>query len=615
MNCPTCGAVNRDTANFCASCAAPLRTTATAGTVASSPGRDVSQHSNHHPPARPPAEAPQRDDVQLPPPRPPQADAATDQTAPLPNLRTGFTALPEGALLHDDRYTIQEILSEGPRVNVYQARDNRPVRRCPNQDCGSLKAAPDDTHCPQCGLDLSQTRPTYLTFLLREAADPARFNVEGQLVGRQLSHPGLLLPEAYFTAAPYADSHRAYLVVPESRPSLAASLPLPQKLSQVLDWGAQLARAMAYLHEHQVSLRQVGLNRIAIEGNGRVARWTNLSEVEVISSLDRASALQRLIQDIYLLAQALLQLITGRERYSPTLPLPDAVKDLFARALTPQQGPFLSAQEFSLALEEALVQVHRPDSVNLIVGSRSDVGRERHLNEDGLLTLLLNQVQESLNQPLGLFVVADGMGGHSAGEVATRLTLDAVRNKAVAELLTPATQLPAYDQWLQDACSAANAAVLEQHRHADTDMGNTLVMALVVGDSAFVSNVGDSRAYLIDQGGIRQITTDHSLVARLVAAGQITPQEARTHPQRNVIYRTIGDKPGVETDVFTQRLAVGDYLLLCSDGLSGMITDQEILNIVRSSVSPQQACESLVEAANAAGGGDNITVVIIQAAA
>jgi protein phosphatase len=140
-------------------------------------------------------------------------------------------------------------------------------------------------------------------------------------------------------------------------------------------------------------------------------------------------------------------------------------------------------------------------------------------------------------------------------------------------------------------------------------------MAIVTGEISFLSNVGDSRAYLINEREITKVTTDHSLVERLVATGKISPQEARTHPQRNMIYRTIGDKSRVETDVFTQRLQVGDYLLLCSDGLNGMITDRQIFDIVRTSISPQDACNRLIEAANEAGGEDNVTVVAAQAIA
>jgi len=131
---------------------------------------------------------------------------------------------------------------------------------------------------------------------------------------------------------------------------------------------------------------------------------------------------------------------------------------------------------------------------------------------------------------------------------------------------------------------------------------------------ATIANVGDSRAYLLNQTEITQISTDHSLVERLVATGQITREEAANHPQRNIIYRVLGDRPEVEADLFQLRLAPGEALLLCSDGLSGMVPDRRIWQTWQTSISPQDACDLLVEAAIQAGGDDNITIVIVQAA-
>ena len=143
-------------------------------------------------------------------------------------------------------------------------------------------------------------------------------------------------------------------------------------------------------------------------------------------------------------------------------------------------------------------------------------------------------------------------------------------------------------------------------------MGTTVVMALFVGDTATIANVGDSRAYRLGSQCIEQVTTDHSLVERLVATGQITQEEAIDHPQSNVIYRVVGDKTRIDVDLCELRLALGEGLLLCSDGLSGMVPDEQIWQIWRASTSPQEACDRLVDAANHAGGEDNISVVIVQ---
>jgi protein phosphatase len=212
--------------------------------------------------------------------------------------------------------------------------------------------------------------------------------------------------------------------------------------------------------------------------------------------------------------------------------------------------------------------------------------------------------------------VADGMGGHSAGDVASGLAIHALAQHA-AETLLPAeldTQSGHFevDAWLREAIALANKIVHEQRQLAGTNMGTTLVMAFIINGTVHLANVGDSRAYLINASGIRQLTVDHSLVQRLIETKQLTVEEARTHPQRNVIYKNLGDRPNVDPDISRIALEPGDQLLLCSDGLSGYVDDDETLKIIRSADSPQDACRKLIDAANASGGPDNITVIIVQ---
>ncbi len=239
----------------------------------------------------------------------------------------------------------------------------------------------------------------------------------------------------------------------------------------------------------------------------------------------------------------------------------------------------------------------------------------RDHNEDCLLTLEVQRSQLSEGHPVGLYVVADGMGGHEAGEVASGLAINAVGRAVAEKVMLPWIQEPKpvnYEEILKEACQEANRAVNDRRRVTRTDMGTTLVAALVVGTEAYVANIGDSRCYRINRREIQQITADHSLVERLVATGQITREEARVHPQRNYIYRTVGDKPQVEVDTFRVSLQPGDHLVLCSDGLNSMIDDEQIRQAVLESPHPQAACEQLVRLANAAGGDDNVTVIVVQ---
>jgi protein phosphatase len=257
----------------------------------------------------------------------------------------------------------------------------------------------------------------------------------------------------------------------------------------------------------------------------------------------------------------------------------------------------------------------RPLGITWRIAGLTDVGLKRDLNEDNLI--MIEDEMAGLG-PYGVYIVADGLGGHVAGEVASQLTIDTIRERY--EQNPPTAETASYIEWLKDAAMAANEAVLRHQRENTNNkkMGSTLVMALVVGPpslddaQAYVINVGDSRAYLLTNDKIEQISVDHSLVERLVQIGQITREEARTHKQRNVIYSTIGEKQKMEIGAYHVTLAPGDRLLLCSDGLSGMITDEELLKISRHQPDPVKANQMMVEAAKQAGGHDNITAIIIQ---
>ena len=223
----------------------------------------------------------------------------------------------------------------------------------------------------------------------------------------------------------------------------------------------------------------------------------------------------------------------------------------------------------------------------------TDPGLTRSGNEDGLL----------LEPPL--YAVADGMGGHRAGEIASRVALAALLDNAPREADAKA---------LARAVRTANRAVIESAGKSKgrTGMGTTLTAAMVDGTHILVAHVGDSRAYLLHDGQLTQITEDHSMVADLVRQGTITEEDARFHPQRSVITRALGSDPDMVADVFDVTASPGDRLLLASDGLTGMLPDDFIADLLDTQRSPDEAASKLVEAANRAGGYDNITVVIVD---
>jgi protein phosphatase len=243
----------------------------------------------------------------------------------------------------------------------------------------------------------------------------------------------------------------------------------------------------------------------------------------------------------------------------------------------------------------------------------TDVGRKRKGNEDSLF----------VNPEQNLFVVADGMGGHAAGEVASRLAVDAI-NEFICltgddeEITWPfgLDETISYDgNRLKTAIRYANRKVLEATKEKSEyeGMATTVAAVLVDGDSANLGHVGDSRIYLMRNGSISQLTTDHSWVNEQIVGGMISADQARSHPLRNVVTRALGGKPDLQVDMKVHKIEPGDMLLLCSDGLTTMMPDEEIARVVSDAKNDvEKATRELVAAANAKGGEDNITVVMLR---
>lgn len=224
-------------------------------------------------------------------------------------------------------------------------------------------------------------------------------------------------------------------------------------------------------------------------------------------------------------------------------------------------------------------------------GSRTDIGYVRDHNEDSLIII----------PPL--FAVADGMGGHEAGEIASEITVNTLAELAPSHLDA---------EGLTAAVEAANYNVMKAPRQGigRDGMGTTLTAAMLEGERLLIAQVGDSRAYLLHKGHLQQITRDHSLMADLIEAGQITPEEARVHPNRSVITRAIGSDIHMRPDIYELNVDAGDRILLCSDGLSSMISNNAIESIMRRQSDVQHCADELVTAALENGGADNVTVVV-----
>jgi serine/threonine protein phosphatase PrpC len=292
--------------------------------------------------------------------------------------------------------------------------------------------------------------------------------------------------------------------------------------------------------------------------------------------------------------------------------------------------------------------------LHLSAAGKTDIGQQREHNEDELYYQVFGTGQESS----GLFIVADGMGGYQAGEVASQIAVNTIRD-ALANLFVPTSSRPtvrlgqigptdegtgatgtptqqlsdmavykAVEDRVADAVRSAHRAIVkygQEHRDA-SGLGSTVTMALVLDGHVVIANVGDSRTYLFRNQVLKRITNDHSLVARLVDAGQITEEEVYTHPNRNLIYRSLGASHGktsqaqadsnladIEVDLFHEDLQPGDTLLLCSDGLWEMVRPDKLAQMLADEPDPARVCAQLVALANEHGGEDNITAVVIRA--
>lgn len=293
----------------------------------------------------------------------------------------------------------------------------------------------------------------------------------------------------------------------------------------------------------------------------------------------------------------------------------DFFKRLFGNQSVPEPENVQTAPlSEDLMVDVASVSIpFRP--AQLVVGSAQSTGKQRDHNEDTIFTLNSVLADGASELPFGIFIVADGMGGHQHGEIASGAAARAFADYLIRRLYLPFLNGDS-DSQPESLLEVMENGVREA-QHAVTRKapggGTTLTAALVLGEQVTLAHVGDSRAYFIyPDGRIQAITQDHSLVRRLLELGQITEDEAKIHPNRNVLYRALGQSDPFRPDIHTHPLPQPGYMLLCSDGLWGVVSDTEIFRIVSGAKDLSMACHELVEAANAGGGPDNISVVLAQ---
>ncbi len=250
-----------------------------------------------------------------------------------------------------------------------------------------------------------------------------------------------------------------------------------------------------------------------------------------------------------------------------------------------------------------------------IVGVGQSVGVQRRHNEDALFTLTTNLISGEKTIRFGLYIIADGMGGHENGEVASSVAAGRLASHILKYLYEPAIASPSTnpEMSIQEILQSGYLYAHQMVKKEAAGGGTTLTVGLILDDLLTVGHIGDSRAYTIDPtGNLELLTHDHSLVKRLEEIGQITAEQASVHPQRNVLYRALGQGEPFEPDIVTYRLQPGYKFLVCTDGLWGVVLEKDLLAIIQSSNQPQYACQELIHAANIAGGPDNISVILVQ---
>jgi len=266
---------------------------------------------------------------------------------------------------------------------------------------------------------------------------------------------------------------------------------------------------------------------------------------------------------------------------------------------------------------QAIVNNQNPrfDMQQLIASCGQSVGKQRDLNEDSVLALTTTMAGNSGNLPFGLYIVADGMGGHQFGEVASNAAIRSVAGYLLKKFHPYLFQVKTdtMDESFQEIMLEAVRDAQKTIQREAPGSGTTLTAALVIGQQVTVAHVGDSRAYFVyPDGRIEPITRDHSLVKRLEELGHITPEEAVNYPHRNVLYRALGQGELLDPDIFTVAFPQPGYLMICSDGLWGVVAEQDIVRSINEAPNLQRACQNLVTAANIAGGPDNISVILAQ---
>lgn len=480
-----------------------------------------------------------------------------------------------------DHFRVEGLVRLAEGRMFYLLNDDRPentTRKC--FDCGHAATPREDEACTRCGASLADRK-----FLMSVRWDPKYFGPFTEFCNKGITHPGLVLPIDVFV-------HEGLLcsVAPYRGESLLLDECSPLPAEELIRFWCRTIGLAAFLHQNGIELYRLNAANFLIDADGNV----------VLFDLD-VKAVHPGALDATARATAVDQLARILRRYVPV-----HLEGLWNLVAEAESEVFKDTESLGRAFMALLPTVETappPPTVSAL----SDVGLIRDLNED-------NWSWTRLAPDVYLYVVADGMGGHDSGEVASELASRTLCQVARDRARGGKALSPEFlENVLDEAFQTANNTVKEAAENRGNDMGTTLVALLVVkGRLALIANVGDSRGYLLRDKTLHKVTRDHSLVQRMVEQNRITEEEARNHPHSNILLRTVGTERNVEIDIYAVEVEKGDRVLLCSDGLWGEVEDEDIEAILNHYQDLRTASRELIRAAHHGGGRDNVTLILVE---
>ncbi|MEM8531117.1 MAG: protein phosphatase 2C domain-containing protein [Chloroflexota bacterium] len=586
--CPSCGVANRDSARFCYQCAAPLQ-------KANSSFEDEAWLAETLNVEKDMVAA--NEEVAVSNSLGDQDNSVQDNCESRGSVMDEEREMPsQEATLFADRYEL--ISQQDERVEVL---DRRPWERC--WACDATSLGEGEMFCSECGASLEGRHYRGQLFTVDELSGLALVPEITDAQARDI------LPPIWDQVR--SDAGLLTLVSDTGR----APVEPPLEELDAFKVGLHMARLLQVLHNAGFVLGAVDVAELEVTA----AQQPLLRTTPYLRRIENGSKeIATDVQAFAVLLEALTDTPRTTQRLAAEEVITSAESDLVELLRALRMGEIGTPTALVERLEELIAERTSPTPLWMHIGAASHPGMVRELDEDSLLALDLRTVHNSRGRSWGLFIVADGMGGHAAGEVASGLAIRGAAELVLRTYLAPTLETDAdFDEArlkeiVGQAIEQANEYVLREAQARGNDMGTTITMGLVVGDRAIIGNVGDCRTYLYRDKQLRRITNDHSLVMRLVELGQITEDDIYTHPQKNAVLRSLGDKSEVQSDIFSQRLQSGDALFFCCDGQWEMVLDPQMAEIIDQDDDPQRACEQLIEAANAAGGEDNITSVIVR---